>query len=243
MCLCELGAFDEAIALGEEAVRLAERFDRTLDRVYAYRALAYAYVRKGNRDPAVPLLERGLELCRTGPFPPLLHGIGGPLAYLRALDGRVADAAQLLEESARSTAGWGALMQSIWLGDAYLLLARLEDADGAARSALDVARRQRGRGSEAWAFRLLGDIASHRDRNDVEAAQDHYRQALAIGQPLGMRPLVAHCHLALGKLAQRIGKRQEAHEHLTTAATMFREMDMRFWLEQAEAETEMGGMA
>jgi tetratricopeptide (TPR) repeat protein len=103
MCLCELGAFDEAIALGEEAVRLADRFDRTLDRVYAYRALAYAYVHKGNRDPAVPLLERGLELCRTGPFPPLFHGIGGPLlAYLRALDGRDADAAQLLEESAKS---------------------------------------------------------------------------------------------------------------------------------------------
>jgi len=32
------------------------------------------------------------------------------------------------------------------------------------------------------------------------------------------------------------GKRQEALEHLTTATTMNREMDIRFWLEQAEAE-------
>jgi hypothetical protein len=32
---------------------------------------------------------------------------------------------------------------------------------------------------------------------------------------------------------QRTGKRQEAHKHLTTATTMYREMDMRFWLEQA----------
>ena len=236
MCLCELGAFDEAIALGEEAVRLAERFDRTLDRVYGYRALAYAYVRKGNRDQAIPLLERGLELCRTGPFPLLLHGFGPPLAYLRALDGRVTDAAQLLEESARSTLGWGARMQSIWMGDASLLLGRLEDADGAARRALDVARRQRGQGSEAWAFRLLGDIASHRGRDDVEAAEEHYRQALALGQPLGMRPLVAHCHLGLGKLYRRTAKRQEAQEHLATATMMYREMDMLFWLEQAEAQ-------
>ena len=51
-----------------------------------------------------------------------------------------------------------------------------------------------------------------------------------------MRPLVAHCHLGLGKLCRRTGKRQEAHEHLTTATTMYREMDMRFYLEQAEAE-------
>ena len=26
------------------------------------------------------------------------------------------------------------------------------------------------------------------------------------------------------------------HEHLITATTMYREMDMRFWLEQVEAE-------
>ena len=52
----------------------------------------------------------------------------------------------------------------------------------------------------------------------------------------GNRSLVAHCHLGLGKLDGRTGKRQEAQEHLTTAATLYREMDMRFWLEQAEAE-------
>ena len=51
-----------------------------------------------------------------------------------------------------------------------------------------------------------------------------------------MRPLVAHCHLGLGTLYRRTGKREQAHEHLTTAATMYREMDMRFWLEKAETE-------
>ena len=29
------------------------------------------------------------------------------------------------------------------------------------------------------------------------------------------------------------GRRQEAQEHLTIATTMYREMDMRFWLEKA----------
>jgi len=51
-----------------------------------------------------------------------------------------------------------------------------------------------------------------------------------------MRPLVAHCHLGLGRLYRRTGKRQEAQEHLTTAETMYREMDMRFWFDKAEAE-------
>jgi hypothetical protein len=32
------------------------------------------------------------------------------------------------------------------------------------------------------------------------------------------------------------GKREQARDHLTTATTMYREMDMQFWLEKAEAE-------
>jgi hypothetical protein len=69
---------------------------------------------------------------------------------------------------------------------------------------------------------------------------DERRSSLSIG-PLacalrGMRPLVAHCHLGLGRLCRRTGKRQEAKEHLTTAMTLYREMDMTYWLEQAEAE-------
>jgi hypothetical protein len=50
-----------------------------------------------------------------------------------------------------------------------------------------------------------------------------------------MRPLAAHCHLGLGKLYRRTGQPEQAREHLTSATTMCREMDMRFWLEQAEA--------
>ena len=50
-----------------------------------------------------------------------------------------------------------------------------------------------------------------------------------------MRPLVAHCHLGLGKLSRRTGKREQAQEHLTIATAMYREMGMTYWLEQAAA--------
>ena len=63
-----------------------------------------------------------------------------------------------------------------------------------------------------------------------------YREALALAEPRGMRPLVAHCHLGLGKLYRRTGKREQAQEHLSTATSMYREMGMTYWLEQAEAE-------
>ncbi len=40
-----------------------------------------------------------------------------------------------------------------------------------------------------------------------------------------------------GKLYRRTGQRDQAGEHLTIATAMYREMDMAFWLEQAEPET------
>jgi hypothetical protein len=87
----------------------------------------------------------------------------------------------------------------------------------------------------AHALHLLGDIATHPDRFDAERGETHYRQALAVAEPRGMRPVVAHCHLGLGKLFARAGKREQAREHLTTATTMYREMDMPFWLQEAES--------
>ena len=56
-----------------------------------------------------------------------------------------------------------------------------------------------------------------------------------------MRPLMAHCHLGLGTLARRTGDPATAQEHLGTAATMYREMHMGFWLDRAEAEMAAGG--
>ena len=65
-----------------------------------------------------------------------------------------------------------------------------------------------------------------------------YYHALDLASRLGARPQVAHCHLGLGKLYRRIGKREQVQNHLTTATTMFREMDRSFWLAEVEAEAE-----
>ena len=70
---------------------------------------------------------------------------------------------------------------------------------------------------------------------DAEIAQGHYREALALAETLGMRPLVAHCHLGLGRLYGRKKKRQEADEHVARAVAMYRDMGMRFWHEQTIA--------
>jgi tetratricopeptide (TPR) repeat protein len=120
------------------------------------------------------------------------------------------------------------------LGRACLLLGRLDEARRVGDRAVESSPSQSGH--TAHALHLLGDIATHPDRFDAESGEAHYRKALALAEPRSMRPLVAHCHLGLGKLYRRTGQREQAQDHLTAATTMYREMDMRFWLEQAEAE-------
>jgi hypothetical protein len=112
------------------------------------------------------------------------------------------------------------------------LLGRLNEARHLGDRAVESSRSQFG--FAAHAQHLLGDIATHPDRFDSEGGEGQYRKALVLAEPRGMRPLVAHCHLGLGKLSRRTAKPEQAREHLTTATTMYREMDMRFWLEKAE---------
>jgi uncharacterized protein HemY len=75
-----------------------------------------------------------------------------------------------------------------------------------------------------------------------DSGEAHYRKALAPRPATRHAPLVADCHLGLGKLYRRTDKFERAQEHLTTATTMYREMGMTYWLEKAEAEmTKPGG--
>ena len=67
-------------------------------------------------------------------------------------------------------------------------------------------------------------------------ARRYYREAVALAEARGMRPVVAHCHLGLGRLDRRLDRRELAREHLVGAATLYRDMAMLFWLGQAEAD-------
>jgi hypothetical protein len=74
-------------------------------------------------------------------------------------------------------------------------------------------------------------------------ADSTYAEALGIADSLRMRPLAAHCHLGLGQLFGKTDKREQAQQHLTTATTMYREMDMTHWLEKIEAEADVRDLA
>jgi tetratricopeptide (TPR) repeat protein len=124
-----------------------------------------------------------------------------------------------------------------YLSEAYLRAGQPAEARDLAERALGLARQRVQRNMEAHILYLLGAIDAETPRDgDRAAAEHHHTAAITLADELGMRPLVAHCHLGLGKLYRRTGQRYQPQEHLTTATTMYREMGMTYWLEKAEAE-------
>ena len=248
LVLAELGEFAEAIAAGEESLQIAQTAGHPYSEFVARYGLGYAHLRQGDFAAAVRVLEPGLALCRGMEFRFALPYVAASLGSAYLWSGRAADALPLLEEAVEAVTAMRILgLRSLFitfLAEAYLVLGRIAEAREQAKQTVALAHAHQERGWEAWGLKLLGDVHAHEsaeiNQGGTEQAADMYRQALAAASDLGMCPLVAHCHFGLGKLDQQ-SKRKQAREHLTTATTLYREMDMRFWLEQAEGE--MRGLA
>jgi hypothetical protein len=155
------------------------------------------------------------------------------LGLAHAMAGRHAEARPLLREAVETAArGWDQSLQLVMLGEGHLRAGELSEAAAVAARAVGRAVDRGERGSEAWARRLVGEIAV--ERGDA-AGEGQFRAAMVLAERLGMAPLVAHCHLGLGRLYLRTGEPRLARDHLDTAATMYGRMGMRHWLAQAEA--------
>jgi tetratricopeptide (TPR) repeat protein len=237
LCLAEVGAFAEGIAVGQAGLRIAEAVQHPVSLVEAYRSVGLPYLRQGNLHQALPLLERAAGLCEEADLPFFFSLVAPNLGAAYVLGGRVDEAVRLLEQVLEQTTSSGRMGGQapllFALGEAHLRAGRLEEAHTLAARALDHVRTYQERGNEAYALRLLGDIAAHREPPAVEEADASYRQSLALAEELGMRPLMAHCHLGLGTLYAKMGQ-QQAHAELSAAIALYRALEMTFWLPQAE---------
>ena len=155
-----------------------------------------------------------------------------------ALAGRAAEALPLLDQTLERVApGSHVIFQAqvlTELSEALLLVGRVAEASALAGQLLELSHTHTGRGYQAHACRLLGEIATRCEPPDVEQAAPHYHQALALAEEIGMRPLQAHCHHGLGTLYATTGRREQARAELSAAMTLYRAMDMTFWIPRVE---------
>jgi tetratricopeptide (TPR) repeat protein len=237
--LAECGAFAEGQAPAAEGAQLAEAADHPYSQVMAAWAMGFRALRQGDLCQAISVLERALDLAQGAYLRLLVPFVAAPLGVAYALAGRTSEALPLLEQAVEQAVAmrymWDHALRTVWLSEAYLLAGCLHEAGTQAQHALEFCRAHQERGHAAYALRLLGEVAAQRQPPEAAQAIAYYQQALTLAEELGMRPLVAHCHLGLGTLYCRVGRAQQARVALGTAMALYRAMEMTFWLPRAEA--------
>jgi len=240
--LIQLGRFSEAAEYQAEEIDIAEATRNAYTLGMAHRGALVLHVSRGDWKKAHVASEHMIAVLRSGNIVSLLPAAVAYSAWLLAQLGELSAALSRLHECRQLiehlTTGSTAVGMPgpvyLSLGRACLRLGRLDESRRLGNRVVESFVSQPG--FTATALHLLGDIASHPDRLDAETAEASYRKALALAEPRGMRPLIAHCHVGLGKLYGRTGKREQARKHLTTATTMYREMGMVYWLQKAETD-------
>jgi len=243
-CHAELGTFAEGSALAEEGLQTAEAVGHPVSLIVASWGVGLLALRQGRLARTLLLLERALSISQEADLWAYLPFIAMALGAAYTLSGRVADAVPLLTQAMeRATTMERADFQAFCrlpLSEAELLAGRIDEAHTLAEQALMLARERQERGHQAYALRLLGEIAAQHDPPEVVLAEAHYRQVLTLAEALGMRPLQAHCHRSLGRLYAATSQREQARAELSAAITLYRAMDMTFWLPQTEAALVQG---
>jgi class 3 adenylate cyclase len=237
MSLADLGRFQEATQHERKAIGIAEATKHAHTIGWAQVSASRLHLLKGDWAAARDVLERWVNMPATLDAAILLPWAVASLAWAHAQIGDASGALSRLregQEHLQRQEAKGIFVHRGWsyhaVARACLLLDRLDEARRLADHSVDSSEGQPG--FVAHARCLLGDLASHPDQFEADSAATHYQAALTLAESRGMRPLIAHCHLGLGRLHDRSGNSERARLHLTAAKKMYSEMEMEFWLKQ-----------
>ena len=226
--------------MAEEGLRIAETVNHPFSLIEACYGVSMVYLRQGDVQRAIPVLERAMGLCQDWHIPLLLPRQAAALGLAYALDGRVAAGLALVEHGVEQAVASGQTEASgargrlpqrgVSAGWPPGGGAPTRRAGSRSRPPVPATRHTRPGPCGSWA-------RARRARRPPRSSPPpgHYRQALALAEELGMRPLQAHCHRGLGTLYAQTGQRELARTALTAAIDLYRDMEMTFWLPQTEA--------
>jgi len=228
--MAELGKFDKIEEIEHEALEIADQVENPFTLIYNYVFIAMAYLRIEKPESALPLLKKGVELCRIYKVQTPYQYTMGSLAYAYLLSDELDRALTILEEEAKI----GNLKTGVWsthpltvLADIYCAAGKIALATETVSSALKLADERNERGFGTWAMLVKAKI--HTKAGDLEKAMKWYRQALDQAGDLSMRPLVAHCHKGLGNVFLHLGDKEKAQSENRASQEIYSSLGMARW--------------
>ena len=161
----------------------------------------------------------------------------GAIAHVKL--GQHAEARRLLDraipecEATSYTYGWNMIFLQVALTELELSLGNVPAALVAAHRAVDLARGSHYRMEQGAALRVLGQACEA--AGDVAAADDAFRQSVAVLEATQSRPELAQTLLAYGRFGSR-GGAAHGRALIERALALFEEMDATGWIAEARAE-------
>ncbi len=238
-CFAQLGDFKDGLASAETGIRIAEASEQAHSLAYSYCSLGFLLLVKGDLEPAIKALERSRQICESSENRVLMTHVGSYLGYAYALAGRLDDAMPLMETAEAQSkligrkAAWS--LRLAWLGEACLLAGQREAAHEHGQRALDLANDAGERGYQAWALKLLGDVAQELSLDHAQS-RSYYDQSMMLATQLEIRPLQAHLQLSYGRLHRRANQFKRARSEISKARENYQSMEMSIWKSAAEQE-------
>jgi class 3 adenylate cyclase/tetratricopeptide (TPR) repeat protein len=237
--LAELGEFEEAEERGLQGVEIAEQGNNLFSTTWAYACVGAAYLLHGKLDPATKMLEKALALCREADVLSAFSFTAGNLGHTQSLLGHPDHALPIVAESVSPQKVSFSIVPPAYpltaLAEAYRLKGETKRALEKAEEALRIFRQNGEQGFGAWALYYMAKIQFDGGLEQIQQTMQSYRQAIEQATDLGMRPLLAHCHMGLGEVYAKKGFSEEARSELVAAIELYRSMDMGFWLPKAES--------
>ncbi len=191
----ELGEVEDALVNGVEAVELAGRSRHPFSRIYANVYFANMLLINEEYLRAKPILEEAVALCEdTGTdvlYPLAVSMLANVMARTDAGDVSVLPLWNRLQPLPIPTVRSRRALGAHWMGEAFLLTGRPDQAEEIARAAEIVASSASEMAELAWTIRLRGEIALR--RGSWRAAIAHFSHSKRLAYGRNMAPLVRRC--------------------------------------------------
>jgi class 3 adenylate cyclase/tetratricopeptide (TPR) repeat protein len=229
----ERGEFARAHATAARAMEAATAAGHPYARAIASAFVGFAAHAQGDIERALPSFETSFHLCAEHQLEVWRPVAGALLGHACVAAGKVEHGLDLLRDATALGERLGVqAYRALWItlhAEALLVNGQTADAVDVAERAVLLASQHKEVGNHTRALLLLGRATLLLGPRGLERASEHLRQALEQAEQLRMRPLLAGCYWALGTLAAKQGDAARADGFLETAATLARELGMRFW--------------
>jgi tetratricopeptide (TPR) repeat protein len=215
----ELGRWDEAIELGQGALKAAREFaDSNLISWSAW-TISVAYTCKRDLEKAIEYAELSLTAAHTPTEKVMAQAI---LAWAWCHTGESKKGIEMLVGLVALAHAAGTIVSMLWhthyLAEGYCLACEFDKARETARQLLELAERFNAPGHLGKAHRLLGEVALRTNRDE---AGPHFDRAISLFREIKAENELALALAGYGRLHKQRENREQARDYLTQALEIF----------------------